>query len=37
MQQVWGVQFRRRDLVKSNKNLLAQIDTKAAEIDPGAV
>jgi len=33
MEHVRGVQVRRRDPVKSMKNVLAQIDTKAAELD----
>jgi len=32
-----GVQVRRRDPVKSRKNVLAQSDTKAAELDVRAV
>jgi len=32
-----GVQVMRRDPVKSMKNVLAQIDTKAAKLDVGAV
>jgi len=34
---VRGVQVRRPDLVKSIINVLAQIDTKAVELDLGAV
>jgi len=37
MEHVWGVQVRRRDPVKSMKNILAQSDTKATELDVGAV
>jgi len=37
MEHVRGVQVMRRDPVKSMKNLFAQIDTKAAELDVGAV
>jgi len=37
MEHVGGVQVRRRDPVKSMKNILAQIDTKAAKLDVGAV
>jgi len=37
MEHVRGVQVRRRDPVKSMKNILAQIDTKAAELEVGAV
>jgi len=37
MEHVRGVQVRRRDPVKSMHTLLAQIDTKAVELDVGAV
>jgi len=37
MEHVRGVQVRRRDPLKSMKNVLAQIDSKAAELDVGAV
>jgi len=37
MERVRGVQVRRRDPVKAMKNVLAQIDTKAAELDVDAV
>jgi len=37
MEQVQGVQVRRREAVKSMKNILAQIDSKAAELDLGAI
>jgi len=37
MEHVWGVQVRGRDVVKSIQNLLGQIDTKATELDVGAV
>ena len=37
MEHVRGVQVRRRDPVKSMKNVLAQIDTMAAELDVCAV
>ena len=37
MEHVLSVQARRREPVKSMKNVLAQIDTKATELDVGAV
>jgi len=37
MEHVRGVQVRRRDPVKSMKDVLAQIDTQAAELEVGAV
>ena len=37
MEHVRYVQVRHRDLVKSMKKVLAQIDTKAAELDVRAV
>ena len=37
MERVRGVQVRRRDPVTSMQNVLAQIDTKASELDVGAV
>ena len=37
MEHVRGLQVRRRDPVKSMKNILAQIVAKAAELDVGAV
>jgi len=37
MEHVRGVQVRRRDPVKSMTHVLAQIDTRAAELDMGTV
>jgi len=37
MEHVRGVQFRYRDPVTSTKNVLAQIDATATELDVGAV
>ena len=37
MEHVRGVQVRPQDPVKSMQNALAQIDTKAVELDVGAV
>jgi len=37
MEHVRGVQVTRRDTVKSTKNVFPQIDTKAAQLDVGAV
>jgi len=37
MEHVRGVQVGRRDPLRFNENLLAQIDTKAAELEVGAV
>jgi len=37
MEHAQGVHFRRRDPVKSMKTVLAQIDTKGADLDVGAI
>jgi len=37
MEHIRGVPVRCRDLVRSMKNILVQLDTKAAELDMGAV
>jgi len=37
MEHFWGVQVRRQYPVKSMQKGLAQIDTKAAELDMGAI
>jgi len=37
MEHVRGLQVRRREPVKSMKSVLAQSDTKAAELDVGGV